>query len=190
MARTLNQNAINAITADDVRIVFFVKLQFSDTDHLNLWTGNHDITTGGTTYTAAGSLLSIEAVDENSDLGASGMQITLSGCNAQIVEYARDLNYQGYEATVFMGFLDSAGSLTSSFTYFRGTNDTITYQATGETVTATLLLENELLRFGKSNIRRYTNEDQKQAFPADPFVDKGFKYVHAIAEKKVKWGAE
>ena len=89
-----------------------------------------------------------------------------------------------------MGFLDSAGSLTSSFTYFRGTNDTITYQATGETVTATLLLENELLRFGKSNIRRYTNEDQKQAFPADPFVDKGFKYVHAIAEKEVKWGAE
>tara|TARA_Y100000004_G_scaffold187116_1_gene239494 strand:+ start:299 stop:871 length:573 start_codon:yes stop_codon:yes gene_type:complete len=190
MARTLNANAISAITADEVRIAFLVKLRFSSTVTLNLWTGSADKQIGGTTYTAAGNLLSIASVDENSDLGASGLRIVLSGCNAQIVEYARDLKYQGQEATVYMAFLDAAGDVTSSFVYFRGTNDTITYRADGDSVEATLVVENELLRFGKSRVRRYTLEDQKEAFPADPYVDKGFKYVHAIAQKEVKWGSE
>ena len=48
-------------------------------------------------YTPAGSLLSISSVDENSDLGTSGITIHLSGCDNDLVTISRDAEFQGSE---------------------------------------------------------------------------------------------
>ena len=45
-------------------------------------------------------------------------------------------------------------------------------------------VENKLIAFEKSKIRRYTAEDQKIDHP----TDKGFEFVTAIVEKEIIWG--
>lgn len=184
MAR-LSGNLLTEVTSDVVRPVFFVRITFSNSETLKLWTGNGSKTYGGHTYVGTGSLMSIESVDENSDLGASGIRINLSGCDSQIVQYARDEEYQGEECVVLLGAVDEDDVVQGSTVYFQGYNDHIIYTQTGEQITASLTAENKLIRFGKSNIARYTNEDQKERFAGD----KGLEFVNVIAEKEVKWGS-
>lgn len=183
MAR-LSGNLLTEFTSDTVRPVFFVRITFSNSATLKLWTGNGNITYDSHDYVGTGSLMSIESVDENSDLGASGLRINLSGCDSQIVQYARDEDYQGEECVVLLGAIDENNAVQGSTVYFQGYNDHITYTQTGDKITASLTAENKLIRFGKSNIARYTNEDQKQRFSGD----KGLEFVNAIAEAEVKWG--
>ena len=50
--------------------------------------------------------------------------------------------------------------------------------------TITIAVENKLIAFERSKVRRYTAEDQKIDHP----TDKGFEFVTAIVEKEIIWG--
>jgi hypothetical protein len=60
----------------------------------------------------------------------------------------------------------------------------MTIAEAGEYSTITISVENKLVAFEKSRVRRYTAEDQKIDHP----TDKGFEYVTAIVEKQILWG--
>ena len=62
--------------------------------------------------------------------------------------------------------------------------DTMTISEAGEYSTISISVENKLIAFEKTKVRRYTAEDQKIEHP----TDKGFEFVTAIVQKEIIWG--
>lgn len=60
----------------------------------------------------------------------------------------------------------------------------MTIADSGDTSTITVTVENKLIAFQRTAVRRYTAEDQKIEHP----TDKGFEFVAKIQEKEIIWG--
>lgn len=183
MSRGLSSNFLSEINDDHIKPALFVKAEFST--QLRLWTGYRASSLGGLSYTGAGTLLSISSVQENSDLGTSGLSITLSGCDNTIVSAIRDEQFQGNEITVYLAVLNPETQTVRGYTvFFKGFMDNATYVQNGDTITIKVDVENHLARLSRTNMRLYTKEDQKK-FGGN---DLGLDYVESIAEQKLTWG--
>ena len=189
MSRSLSAEMLAVATADIVRPIYLVKAEFDSTPpedrNLYLWSGFGDLTFNGKNYLGVGNLLSISAVDESTDLTATGASIVLSGIQSPLLAIARDEDYQGRPITIYLGALDDTGDLIASPTVlFSGFMDVMTIAETGETSTISVTAENKLIAFDRSYVRRYTAEDQKIDYPNDM----GFEFVAKIADQEIIWG--
>ena len=189
MSRALSAEMLAVATADIVRPIYLVKAEFDSTPpedrNLYLWSGFGDLTFNGKNYLGVGNLLSISAVDESTDLTATGASIVLSGIQSPLLAIARDEDYQGRPITIYLGALDDTGDLIASPTVlFSGFMDVMTIAEAGETSTISVTAENKLIAFDRSYVRRYTAEDQKIDYPNDM----GFEFVAKIADQEIIWG--
>ena len=189
MSRALSAEMLAVATADIVRPIYLVKAEFDSTPpedrNLYLWSGFGDLTFNGKNYLGVGNLLSISAVDESTDLTASGASIVLSGIQSPLLAIARDEDYQGRPITIYLGALDDTGDLIASpMVLFSGFMDVMTIAEAGETSTISVTAENKLIAFDRSYVRRYTAEDQKIDYPNDM----GFEFVAKIADQEIIWG--
>ena len=189
MSRVLSAEMLAVATADVVRPIYLVKAEFDSTPpedrNLYLWSGFGDLTFNGKNYLGVGNLLSISAVDESTDLTATGASIVLSGIQSPFLAIARDEDYQGRPITIYLGALDDTGDLIASPTVlFSGFMDVMTISEAGETSTISVTAENKLIAFDRSYVRRYTAEDQKIDYPNDM----GFEFVAKIADQEIIWG--
>lgn len=189
MSRALSAEMLAVATADVVRPIYLVKAEFDSTPpedrNLYLWSGFGDLTFNGKNYLGVGNLLSISAVDESTDLTATGASIVLSGIQSPLLAIARDEDYQGRPITIYLGALDDTGDLIASPTVlFSGFMDVMTISEAGETSTISVTAENKLIAFDRSYVRRYTAEDQKIDYPNDM----GFEFVAKIADQEIIWG--
>lgn len=183
MSRGLSSGFRNHIDDAVFSPALFVKASFSN--ELRLWTGYGTKTIYPSAYTGAGDLLSITSVQENSDLGTSGISITLSGCNNTIVTAIRDEEFQGNDIVVYLASVSQNSTSVANYTeFFRGFMDNATYVQDGDSITIKLDCENHLARLSRTNQRLYTKEDQKK-FGGN---DLGLDYVESIAEQKLVWG--
>lgn len=174
----------SAVTADLVRPITLVQCAF-DTGNLNLWSGIGDLTVSGVDYVGAGSLLSIGEIAETSELSANGITVTLSGVTSPLLSKARDEDYQGRELKVLLGAMDAVnGVISNPVVVFSGFMDTMVINDGGETSTIQVTVENRLIEFERTRVRRYTAEDQKIDFP----TDKGLEFVAEMEEKEIVWG--
>jgi hypothetical protein len=173
-----------AVTADLVRPIILVECAF-DSGDLNLWNGIGTLTVSSTDYVGAGTLLAIGEIAESSELQANGITVTLSGITDPLLAKARDEDYQGRELTVKLGAMDSSnGVISNPVTVFSGFMDTMVINDSSETATIQIAVENRLIEFERTRIRRYTAEDQKINYPND----KGLEFVAEMAEKEIIWG--
>ena len=188
MSRTLTTSMRDALVADTVRPIYLVRMVFDSSEspaELNLWSGVGDLSYDGETYLGVGDLLGISEIKESADISATGMNISLTGVKSSLVSVAKDHEYQGRPLTVHLGAFDTSGSLVADpIIIFSGFMDTMTIAEAGEYSTISISVENKLIAFEKSKIRRYTAEDQKIDHP----TDKGFEFVTAIVEKEIIWG--
>ena len=174
----------SAVTADLVRPITLVQCAF-DSGNLNLWSGIGDLTVSGVDYVGAGSLLSIGEIAETSELSANGITVTLSGVTSPLLSKARDEDYQGRELKVLLGAMDAVnGVISNPVVVFSGFMDTMVINDGGETSTIQVTVENRLIEFERTRVRRYTAEDQKIDFP----TDKGLEFVAEMEEKEIVWG--
>ena len=184
MTRDLTSGMQTAVTADLVRPITLVQCAF-DSGNLNLWSGIGDLTVDSIDYVGAGSLLSIGEISETSELSANGLTVTLSGVTSPLITKARDEDYQGRELKVLLGAMDASnGVIDDPIVVFSGFMDTMTINEGGETATIIVTVENRLIEFEKTRVRRYTAEDQKIDYPND----KGLEFVAEMAEKEIIWG--
>jgi len=184
MSRTLSTAMQAVATAEIVRPIYLVDLEFAS-GSIYLWSGLGDLSFNSNTYIGAGDLLSIGAVQESTELTATGAQITLGGIKQSLLTLARDEPYQGRPLTIRLGAFDENGDLIASpVILFSGFMDVMTINDSGETSTITVSAENKLIVFQKTAVRRYTAEDQKIEHP----TDKGFEFVAKIQEKEIVWG--
>ena len=188
MSRTLSSGMLGVTMADVVRPVYFVKMVFDSSDRsspLLLWSGLGDLAFGGETYTGVGDLLSIGEITETSDISATGINVALSGLQRAFIAIAIGYKYQGRPLTVFLGAFNDQGALIADpIIVFSGFMDTMTISEGAETSSISINVENKLVAFERSRVRRYTAEDQKIDHPND----KGFEFVTSIVEKEIIWG--
>lgn len=184
MSRSLTSSMQTAVTADLVRPIILVECAF-DSGDLNLWNGIGTLTVSSTDYVGAGTLLAIGEIAESSELQANGITVTLSGITDPLLAKARDEDYQGRELTVKLGAMDSSnGVISNPVTVFSGFMDTMVINDSSETAQIQIAVENRLIEFERTRIRRYTAEDQKIDYPND----KGLEFVAEMAEKEIVWG--
>jgi hypothetical protein len=174
----------SAVEADLVRPIVLVTCAF-DSGDLNLWNGIGNLTVNSVDYVGAGTLLDIGEIAESAELQANGIVVTLSGITDPLLSKARDEDYQGRELTVKLGAMDATNAvITSPVIVFSGFMDVMTINDSAETATIQVSVENRLIEFERTRVRRYTAEDQKIDYP----TDKGLEFVAEMAEKEIIWG--
>lgn len=187
-SRGLSNDMEAMAIASEVRPLILVEALFDSnvpTSYLYLWNGIGSLTYDSKTYIGAGNLLSISSVSENVELRASGITVQLSGISDPLLAKAKTEDYQGRELVVKLGGFDSNDNVIASPTIiFSGFMDTMTITEGGETGTIAVTVENRLIEFEKTRVRRYTDNDQRIEYPSDD----GLEYVSQIQEKAIVWG--
>lgn len=184
MTRTLSPANAAAAQADTVYPVYFLKLQF-DAGAVCLHTGLGDITTGGDTYTGAGALGGIGAVDEDADLARATLELTLRGLPADLLSAVLTEHYQGRPATLSLGYLDPTTRQLADppLVLYRGRMDAAAAEQ-GEELAVRLTVESRFAAWDRPNVRRYTHADQQLRFPGD----RGLEFVAQTTDKPLFWG--
>lgn len=183
MSRTVPAALLSALSGDEIEVFYAVDLAF-DSGNMRLWTGYGDRTISSQTYTGTGNLLTIDGLEEASDLSARGTTLTLSGLDSTIVSYALTEEYQGRLVTIYWG----VGSETVEV--FSGYMDKMTIQDAGDNATISLSVESRLITLERANVRRYTSESHAGVRTAKGLTgsDTFFDWVTKLQDKQIVWG--
>lgn len=179
-------SATNATEADkpSITIVVMADLDFSS-GMLRVHDGSGNLSFGGNTYLGAGQLAGLDVIDENIDIVARGIKLSLSGVDTSIVVPAMTEVYQNRDVTLYLGFVSSSTGalLATPETIWEGRMNQMTINIDKGSAVVELTCEHRLRR--EPRVARYTDEDQRQIFPGDRFFD----LTYAIPGFISKWGA-
>ena len=183
MTREMTASAIAASKEAEIVDAIFFKAEF-ETGVVAMHTRLGDISFGGDTYLGVGNLAELSAVEENSEIQAKDIKVTLSGIDATLIAVALQENYQNRPCFVYYGLLDANYTVIADpVLMFRGSIDTMAVTV-GETATITVTCQNRLVDWQKSKPRYYTDAEQKSRFPGD----RGFELMQESQERKILWG--
>jgi hypothetical protein len=184
MSRNLTAAAITEITAQNMRPVLFVQMQFVS-GVLYLWSGWGSIVWNNQTWTGVGNLGQISALTEQNDLAAASLALSLSGIPAALITKALGEVRQGAPVTIYQGFLTAAGAVVlSPYNSWSGRMDVCQITEGADTATISITVESRLIDLNRLRERRYQSQDQTIDFPGDL----GFDFVPSLQEKNVVWG--
>ena len=193
MARDIDASTLAEFTSSELQVYFAVELTLPDSNSPaqnivdRMWTGYTDqsITIDGSTntYTGMGELLQISGTSEPSDLAANGLQMQILATTT-VISALRDLEYQGKPIKVYLGAVNSSGSILEPILYFEGFNDKLTFTQNADEILVTLSAEHKFISLSNASNRRYTHNDQILNFPAD----KGFSHLNATTKAFYTWG--
>tara|TARA_B100000963_G_scaffold137118_2_gene119349 strand:- start:15887 stop:16495 length:609 start_codon:yes stop_codon:yes gene_type:complete len=194
MSRSIHSNIVSALANPEIEPFYAVKLSFS-TGTLYLWTGYGNKTINSETYLGSGNLLSIDGLEEASDLSATGTDIVLNGIDSTILTYALTEEYQGREVNIYWGVSD----VSEVVEVFSGYMDQMTIVDKGDTSTIKLSVESKLIILERPNIRRYTEgshaaviatENTRDNTTYTESNDSFFRWVAKLQDVQVPWGRQ
>ena len=172
------------LAADQQYAFFAVKAQF-DTDTVRLWTGIDTITINSESYDGAGSLLSVGGVEDNFELKSSGLVVSISGMNEEVLGYALSENYQNRKLTLFLGYvMGGSNEVAGVMTLFSGRMTSLNIVDSTEGVNITVNAESRLIDLKRPSNLRYTKNSQKYIDANDT----GFNRVNSIQDMEIVWG--
>jgi len=185
MSRTLAAAVATAVADDNIRAAVLTYFNF-DSGVIRFWTGIGPLVWSGDTFTGAGSLGGIGAIEETTEIKATGLTFTLSGIPSSLITIALDEDYQGRACTCWIAFFDSNWALiTDPVQVFSGRMDTMALSDDGENATIVVAAENRLVDLDRpNNVLYMTNNDQQALYPGD----RGLEYVPAMQEAVIVWG--
>jgi hypothetical protein len=182
LTRGLTSGVQTAI-GQDARPIMLFEGQF-DGGFVRFWTGFGTLTWAGRTWTGAGTLIGISEIEENTEIVASGITVSLSGVDPALVSAVIGEARQNMPGRLWVGFLTAAGQVIADpYLAFRGRLDVPSITDSTESCTVSITYENILGDLLRAREVRYTDEAQKAIFPGD----RGFEYVTAIQDKDIKW---
>ena len=186
MARTIGSDFSTQLSSTQVRP--FYAIEFNYPTPLRVWTGYGEFSIFSQDYLGLGNLISIGQVQESADTKASGINITLSGLDTNILSSAFNETQQGVIVHLYFGVLtitDNALAIVDTpYQIFSGTVDTVSIAEDGQTSTIAYTIESKLISLEKALDFRYTDQDQKFFFPND----KGLEFVDDVQNKSIDWG--
>jgi hypothetical protein len=156
------------------------------TGFLRVWDGLGDLMFQSNAYAGVGSLASVSAPEETTDLKSTGLVFSMTSIPASLLEQSVNAVRQNLPARLWLGFLDmGTGALIANpVQLFEGTCGVPTTEETGETCTISLSAENIMASLKRPREIRYTPEDQANRDDGD----KGFDCVAGNQDKSVVWG--
>lgn len=186
MSRGLTSDFLTQISSDSLKPFYAFKAEFAEGD-IRLWTGLGDITINSETYTGGGTLLSVGAVEETSEIKATNLNVALSGLDSSIIAASLNANYQNRTFTAFLGMLnESYGLVNNVYQLFQGRMDAMTISDQAQEIIITMAVESRLIDLEKPNESRYTSEEQKRLFSGDLGLD----FVTDLQDKEINWGGK
>lgn len=144
-----------------------------------------DITVMGKTFKGVGSLGSIDVVQFNAQGRATELRLSLSSVRPDYLQVAIDEFYEDRPVHIWLVFYDTDGALIGDpMLLFRGRMDSMPIKI-GQTATFSVVVESEMIRWEKSNTRRYNDVGQRALYP----YDSGMEFVAEMVDKDVWWPA-
>lgn len=155
---------------------------------LRYWSGQGTLSWGtgspADDWTGAGILLDLTPAGESAVPEANGATVVLTGVNSAVVAAFLANARQNKPLTIYLGFLDSSGAVIADpYAVFVGVLDTVRFRVGPDTAAVVIAGESRMLRLRRSNIRRYTPQDQQAEYSGD----KGFDYVPAVRNWTGEW---
>lgn len=187
MTDRISGDNATASTAPVARPILLAWFDFEPTD-VRCWSGVGTLTWDSQSWLGTGTLGEVSAVEETTEVRATGASFRLSGVPSDLISSAMSTatsGLQGRWAKLWLGFMSETWTLIADpVLIFAGLMDTIEIVDGGQTATITMLAENRLRDLERPRTRRYTDEDQQSEHPGDI----GFKYVFDIQEATIDWG--
>ena len=184
MSRDLSPDFASALADRDLRPVIFFEGEFAS-GSVRLWSGLGEIGWAGQSWSGAGALLGLGAIEETSEIVAGGTSVSLSGIPAHLVQMAIAEARQGLPGRVWLGLLTVEGRIIADpVLAFAGRLDVPEITDDAETCRITISYESRLIDLNTARSWRYTHESQQALHPGD----RGFEYVTAIQDREVTWG--
>lgn len=215
MSREITKTTELALDDNVIQPFFAVELNFDTEDVLRLWTGVGTLTFEGVSWTGAGTLLSISAIEETTETAARGADIGITGIPSEVLSLALSTPYQGRTCKIYFGVLttdynllkeDSDFILLESGDKTLGENTPIGYGKASfneifcgymdqmniaegaDTGTIQVKVENKLIDLERARVARYTSEYQRSRNIAGASDDAGFDFVASMQDQKLAWG--
>jgi hypothetical protein len=176
---------MQAALSEDLTWILFASIG-TTTGPIYLWTGMGSVVWNSQTWLGMGEFCNITSVPESCDISANGIKLALSGVPSSMILDAYTALQQGLPATLYLGAMDLDGNIiVDPFPCFMGRTDAVDIVDGGETSTVTLGCESRMIDLQNPRFRDYEDACQQQYYPGDT----GFRYVPAIADINLVWGA-
>ena len=184
MSRDLTAAVAEALDASELKPALFFEGAFPS-GWVRIWTGTGDIVWEDKVWTGVGTLLGLGALEETSDVVASGTTVSLSGVPPDLVSLAISEARQGLPGRIWLALLtEDRQIIADPVQAFSGRLDVTELQEDGHSCTLTISYESRLIDLGTARSWRYTHENQQVLHPGD----RGFEYVTAIQDQEITWG--
>jgi hypothetical protein len=185
MPRNLDSPTQAQVQANAVYVAFFLQVTFS-TGIYYLSTLPCNFVWGGNTWLGMGSLGSVGAIAEGTDIQAYGTNVTLSGIDPVILADCLDDIQIGAQAILYLGFFNATTLtlVTTPTCMFSGQVDQPSIVPGMDTISISLNLESPMIRLQRGSMRRYTAADQHIDHPGDT----AFDWVPSLNFMALKWG--
>jgi hypothetical protein len=181
--RTILTDPANAIQNLNVPYLVMVELDFVE-GTVRLTNAGYAFNWNGHTWTGAGNLGSISAIEEGIDLQMYGITLTLSGIDSQYIAECLGIGYSGRNGTIWLAPLDENYQILSDpIIVFKGKMDTMPIKL-GAEAAIQVTIESDLVNWERGKSRIYGNADQQSEYPSDI----GFEYVAQMVDKEIFWG--
>ena len=183
--RTINGTAAAILNAGGT-LPLALLVDMPDLDvPLHLCTGRWALTWSSTTYTAVGTLGTVEAAQESAS-GPKPLSLRLSGVPASMRAIALQQNVHGKAVSLSLAIFDPATyQIADAVLEWDGTLDVMDWADDGTSGVITVSAESAGVDLLRGVSVRYTDQDQQRLFSGDL----GFEYVIAQGEKNIRWPA-
>lgn len=181
--RELYEGMSEALGQPVVRAAYLAELHFAS-GILYMTDLPYDVTVQGTTYTGAGSLVSVDEVRESDALEASGLKFTLTGVPSESIAMVLGEHVQGKPAHLKLVLFNEENDVIGApLIEWSGRMDQMRIEDGADSALITVTAESRLADFKRSHVRRYTNEDHQAQHPGDKF----FEFVQQTVEREIVW---
>ena len=104
MTRNATMDYLTALSSGELYPAIFFEGAFAS-GWVRIWTGSHDITWDDKLWTGAGALIGLGALEETSDVVASGTNVSLSGVPLDLISLAIEEARQGSPGRIWLALL-------------------------------------------------------------------------------------
>jgi hypothetical protein len=175
---------LSQLSGPKIKPVLFLQMRFTDGDSF-VWSGVGNLQWNGQTWIGMGTLGTISAIEESSELKATNVTFTLNQIPQDLLREALGQVRQGNPVKLWFGSMgDNNNVLADPLQMYAGRMDVPTIDDGARTGSISISTENRLVDLNRSRERRFTDQDQQIDHPGDL----GFQYVQFIQQWNGTWG--
>lgn len=151
---------------------------------LRLWTGQGNFDLDGKTFLSAFPILSVSPIEDDTEVSAKGVTISLSAVPDEIVAIALNPQNYGMPTKIWLAQTVDGAVVGEPYELFTGSLDQVSLRTGSDAHVVIAEIESDLVRLLIPKPYRYTQADHAARNPGD----KSFEYTPSVASRVFNWG--